>query len=269
MSAIRDTYFSPETIARLKEEFNQNPKHRVMVLEDFLKPELADSLFEHFPTEDQMRRHYKGLNEQKSEGSSFELYHPDFESVRQSLMDKAWCSVLDEITGFKGLSLPDDFRGSGVHQGFNGSFLDIHVDFNIHPVHNLHRRLNLLIYINKHWKEAYGGHVELWDEEVKTCLNKYAPNFNRCVIFETTEISYHGYDKISVPEGESRKSMFCYYYTPIADRSQVKYHDTIFKPRPTDTASKKTKTFLKENLKNMVKKTMHAVGATTFFKKFE
>lgn len=268
-SLIQDKYFQPETISRLNAEFNANPRQRFMVLDDFLKLEVAESLFAHFPTEDQMRRHYKGLNEQKSEGSSFDQYHPDFEEVRQSLMDKSWCKVLDEITGFKDLILPDDFRGAGVHQGFNGSFLDIHVDFNIHPVHNLHRRLNLLIYLNKHWKDEYGGHLELWDGEVKNCLHKFSPAFNRCVIFETTEVSYHGYDKISVPEGESRKSMFCYYYTPIADRSLVKYHDTIFKPRPTDTTSKKTKTFVKENLKNMVKKTMHAVGLTTFFKKFE
>lgn len=269
MSTIQDKYFTPEVIAKLKAEFNKDPRHKFMVLDDFLQPEIADSLYTNFPSEDQMRRHYKGLNEQKSEGSSFGDYHPDFEKVRQSLMDSKWCRVLDEITGFKDLILPDDFRGSGVHQGFNGSFLDVHVDFNIHPVHNLHRRLNLLIYLNKNWQPEYGGYLELWDENVQNCLQTFSPGFNRCVVFETTEISYHGYDKISVPEGESRKSMFCYYYTPIADRSKVKYHDTVFKPRPTDTTSKKTRTFLKENIKNMVKKTMHALGATSFFKRFE
>jgi hypothetical protein len=268
MSHINDRLFRPEVIAEMKEEFNRHAYRRI-VIDDFLKPETAELLYEHFPTEDQMRRHYKGLNEQKSEGSSFDKYHPVFEAVRQSLMDPAWSKVLDEITGFDGLTLPDDFRGAGVHQGFDGSFLDIHVDFNIHSVLDLHRRLNLLIYLNKAWQPEYGGHLELWNEDVSECLEMISPDFNRCAIFATTETSFHGYDKMDLPEGESRKSIFSYYYTPVADRSSVKYHDTIFKPRPTDSRMKKTKTAVKENAKNLIKKGLHKVGAKGFFKKFE
>lgn len=268
MTYINEKYFQKEEIEKLKTQFNSQ-SYRNIVLDDFLKPEIAESLYQNFPTENQMRRHYKGLNEQKSEGSSFDQYHPDFEKVRQSLMDKEWSKILDEITGFQDLILPDDFRGSGVHQGFDGSFLDIHVDFNIHPVLDLHRRLNLLIYLNKDWKDEYGGELELWDEDVKNCLHKIKPAFNRCAIFATTEVSYHGYDKMTLPEGQSRKSIFCYYYTPIADRSKVKYHDTIFKPRPTDSKMKKTQTAVKEQAKNIIKGTLHKLKVRSFFKKFE
>jgi len=268
MSLINDRLFKPEVIQEMRETFNKQ-SYRSIVIDDFLKPEVAEQLYANFPTEDQMRRHYKGLNEQKSEGSSFDQYDPLFEGVRQSLMDPAWSKVLDQITGFEGLVLPDDFRGAGVHQGFDGSFLDIHVDFNIHSVLDLHRRLNLLIYLNKGWKDEYGGHLELWNEDVSECTEKISPSFNRCAIFATTETSWHGYDKMDLPEGESRKSIFSYYYTPIADRSKVKYHDTIFKPRPTDTRMKKTKTMVKENLKNTIMKGLHKFGAKGFFKKFE
>ncbi|MEZ5003789.1 MAG: 2OG-Fe(II) oxygenase [Chitinophagales bacterium] len=268
MSHINDRLFTPEVIAEYKKQFNEHKLRRV-VIDDFLKPDIAESIFEHFPDESQMRRHYKGLNEQKSEGSSFDQYHPHFEEVRQSIMDEKWTKVLDEITGFTGLVLPDDFRGAGVHQGFDGSFLDIHVDFNIHPVLDLHRRLNLLIYMNKDWKPEYKGYLELWNEDVSECIDEIAPSFNRCVIFETNEVSYHGYDKMDLPEGVTRKSIFSYYYTPIAERSKVKYHDTIFKPRPSDTTIKKAQTAVKEGAKNFIKKGLHKIGAKKFFKKFE
>ena len=268
MSHINEALFQPERIQAMKEEFNRFDYRRI-VIDDFLKPEIAERLYENFPTEDQMRRHYKGLNEQKSEGSSFDKYDPVFEEVRQSIMDVKWAKVLDEITGFDGLILPDDFRGAGVHQGFDGSFLDIHVDFNIHSVKDLYRRLNLLIYLNKDWKDSYGGHLELWNEDVTECIEKISPGFNRCAIFATTETSWHGYDKMDLPEGVSRKSIFSYYYTPIPDRNAVPYHDTIFKARPSDTRLKKTQTAVKESAKNMIKKGLHKMGAKGFFKRFE
>lgn len=268
MSHISDRLFKDDVIQQMKEAFNEHHYRRI-VIDDFLKPEAADMIYDNFPGEDQMRRHYKGLNEQKSEGSSFDNYHPIFEEVRQSIMSHDWTKVLDEITGFENLTLPDDFRGAGVHQGFDGSFLDIHVDFNIHPVLDLHRRLNLLIYLNKDWKDEYGGHLELWNPDVSECEEVISPDFNRCVIFATTEDSFHGYDKMDLPEGQSRKSIFSYYYTPIEDRSSVKYHDTVFKARPSDTRMKKTQTMLKENAKNFIKKGLHKVGAKGFFKRFE
>ena len=96
MSHISERLFQPEVISEMKEVFNTHSYRRI-VIDDFLKPEVAEQLYDNFPTENQMRRHYKGLNEQKSEGSSFDQYHPIFEEVRQSLMDPAWAKVLDEI----------------------------------------------------------------------------------------------------------------------------------------------------------------------------
>ncbi|MCP4123468.1 MAG: hypothetical protein GY751_17090 [Bacteroidetes bacterium] len=75
MSVINDRLFNPEVIREMKTTFNKH-RYRSIVIDDFLKPEVAEQLFSNFPTEDQMRRHYKGLNEQKSEGSSFVKYDP-------------------------------------------------------------------------------------------------------------------------------------------------------------------------------------------------
>ncbi len=91
------------------------------------------------------------------------------------------------------------------------------------------------------------------------CEKKVDPIFNRCVIFETSGFSYHGYSKISIPEDESRKSFYAYLYTD-EQGIQGSYHDTTFKVRPTESTLKKVQTNTKESLKNTVKKTFKKLG---------
>jgi Rps23 Pro-64 3,4-dihydroxylase Tpa1-like proline 4-hydroxylase len=64
---------------------------------------------------------------------------------------------LETLTGITGL-LPDPHLwGGGLHQIQRGGFLKVHADFNRHERLDLDRRLNLLVYLNKDWKEEYGG----------------------------------------------------------------------------------------------------------------
>lgn len=51
--------------------------------------------------------------------------------------------------------------------------------------------------MNKDWEDSYEGHLELWDltGEQKNLLGRFAPTLNRCVIFETNGISFHGHPK--------------------------------------------------------------------------
>jgi len=138
---------------------------------------------------------------------------------------------LEALTGIGGL-IPDPyFGGAGPHQILPGGFLKVHADFNWHPLLKLDRRLNLLVYLNKDWREEYGGHLELWDREMKACERRILPVFNRTVVFSTTDFSYHGHPRpLSCPEGMTRKSVSFYYYTngrPDEERSAP--HDTVFR----------------------------------------
>jgi hypothetical protein len=139
---------------------------------------------------------------------------------------------LERLTGIDGL-IPDPyFGGGGLHQIEPGGFLKMHVDFNVHPKLRLDRRLNMLIYLNRNWREEYGGHLELWDASSRECRKKILPVFNRTVIFSTTEASLHGHPHpLSSPPGVTRKSVSLYYYTagrPAAERTEP--HDTRFVP---------------------------------------
>ena len=265
--AINTEVVNEQTIAKYQSEFATAKPYKHLVIDNFLTPSLAEDLYTNFPKVSELRKHYKGLNENKSEGSSFQDYHAGFGEVLNGIKSEGFIEWLEQVVQIDDLSLPDDHRGAGVHQGKNGSFLDIHVDFSVHPILNLHRRLNLLIFLNKNWKAEYGGLLELWNEDVSVLEKEVLPAFNRAVIFETTDTSYHGYDVINIPENESRKSIYSYYYSPVGQG--VKYHDTIFKPRPTDSTAKKIKTNTKETIKNTIKKTLKIIGLKGLFEKYE
>jgi len=138
---------------------------------------------------------------------------------------------LEAVTGIEGL-IPDPyFGGGGLHQIEPGGFLKIHTDFNVHPKLKIDRRINLLIYLNRNWRDEWGGHLELWSADMRSCRQRIAPLFNRTVIFSTTDTSFHGHPHpLQSPAGVTRKSVSLYYYTagrPEDEKSAP--HDTIFR----------------------------------------
>lgn len=160
-------------------------------------------------------------------------------TARRFLLDLnsfRFCSFLEALTGISGI-IPDPYlEGGGVHEICTGGYLKMHTDFNWHNKLMLHRRINMLIYLNKDWNEEWGGNLELWDSDMaKQCI-KIPPLFNRTVIFSTTDFSYHGHpDPLQSPEGISRKSLALYYYTNSRPPKEVKFHrstTTNYQARP-------------------------------------
>lgn len=262
MKYLNDWLFDPANVERLSQEFISNQPYPHIVLDDFLKPEVALQAYENFPPYELFNKKYKGLNEKKAEGSNLEDFNPIYRGICDELASNEMYKWIQKVTHIKEeVIMTDDALGRGLHQGGKGSFLDIHIDFNIHVEKNLHRRLNILIYLNKEWKEEYGGGLEMWNVDVTKREKVVTPKFNRCLIFETSEISYHGYGRINVPEDESRKSIYGYYYTKTREGASP-YHDTIFKARPEEGKLKQLQTDLKEVAKNKIKKVLKKVGIT-------
>ncbi len=153
------------------------------------------------------------------------------------LNSQTFLEFLSALTGIDTLLSDPYFEGGGFHQIPSGGFLKIHADFNKHRWSKLDRRLNVLIYLNKDWEEAWGGNFELWDKDMKGCKQKILPLYNRMAIFSTTDFSYHGHpDPLKCPPERSRKSFALYYYTngrPAEEINEgLEDHSTIFKARP-------------------------------------
>jgi len=259
MEKINPLYLEEEKKVEIFKTFQNAKPFPHIVLDNFLKEDFANELYNNFPPIDKLNKHYNGLNEKKSEGSNFQDFHPAFVALREHLMSAEYWQWISDITGVEKVFVTDDKLGTGLHQGGNGSFLDVHIDFNIHVEKDVHRRLNMLIYMNKDWLPEYGGDIELWDAKMENCIQKVAPLFNRAVMFETSEISYHGYSQINVPEGMTRKSVYTYFYTETREDA-AGYHDTVFKARPDDSTAKKIGTNVKENLKNFTKAQLKKMG---------
>jgi Rps23 Pro-64 3,4-dihydroxylase Tpa1-like proline 4-hydroxylase len=153
------------------------------------------------------------------------------------LNSRPMLDFLEILTGIKGV-IPDPyFQGGGLHQIVPGGKLGVHADFNKHPKLNLDRRINVLIYLNKDWKEEYGGHFELWNSEMTQAEQKILPIFNRCAIFNTTSWSFHGHPTpLTCPPDRTRKSIATYYYTNgRPEEEAMEAHSTLFRARPGET----------------------------------
>ncbi len=125
-------------------------------------------------------------------------------------------------------------NGGGWHMHKTNGKLNVHLDYSIHEKLNLQRKLNLIIYLNSNWKASWGGNLGLWkgnQDQPQELTTSIQPKFNRAVIFDTTQNSWHGLpDPIKFPEGEFRKSLAVYYLcTPPGDtdpRNKALYHPT-------------------------------------------
>jgi hypothetical protein len=164
------------------------------------------------------------------------------------LNSSLFLTFLEELTGIPDLISDPYFRGGGLHNIARGGKLGVHIDFNKHQKYNLDRRLNLLIYLNKDWEEEFGGHIELWNQEMSKCITKILPIFNRMVVFTTTSTSFHGHpDPLNCPQGRSRKSLALYYYTIGHDKKEISSsHSTLFRVRPEEKVDSKKKIKIKK-----------------------
>lgn len=154
---------------------------------------------------------------------------PLFRAFMQATASRQFLLFLETLTGIEGL-IPDPYYiGGGAMTAGDGDKLDMHIDFNWHYKLHAHRRCNALFYLTPGWDPDWGGALRLSNE--KKSLD-YLPFFNRLVVFNTTEESWHGQPvPISCPSDKLRKVFSAFYYTAaspdqMADPHLTKYHET-------------------------------------------
>jgi Rps23 Pro-64 3,4-dihydroxylase Tpa1-like proline 4-hydroxylase len=205
-----------------------------LVIDDFLTKQETQAAKDFPHSADNTWTSYTHVNEKKYGLSKRDRIPDSLLSIIDSLQSAEFMEALSSVTGIPGLMADDQLSGGGLHQMYPGGFLNIHSDFLIHPTRkNLKRRINLILFLSDDWKEEYGGNLEFWDREMSRCVTRLQPVFNRCVMFQTDEYSYHGCpDKLGGYPGFSRKTIALYYYTEYT-RTPTK-QSTDYKARPED-----------------------------------
>jgi Rps23 Pro-64 3,4-dihydroxylase Tpa1-like proline 4-hydroxylase len=222
-----------ERAVQLRERYLSKRPFHYVVFDNFFYPEKAEEVHQSYPR----------LEDGKWNGTTYVDQKNKFQQTSfdpGSTMDKVFKELnsvdfvkwLEKITEINGIIPDEQLFGGGLHQSIKGAFLNVHVDYNVHPQTSYHRRLNVLIYMNKDWTNEYEGLLELWDMsgEINILLEKVMPSFNKCVIFETNEKSFHGHPRpLNTPEGVNRKSIATYYYTKTRPESEIAPdHNTLY-----------------------------------------
>ena len=211
-----------------------------IVLDDFVPADIVDQCVAEFPTSEQEWDLYTDAgNSQKLAISDQSRMGPVTRHLISEFNGSAMISFLEELTGINGLVPDPHLVGGGLHQLGRGGFLNVHADFNRHPRLKLDRRLNVILYLNRDWREEYGGNLELWNSNMTRCVQRIVPEASRCVVFNTTDFSFHGNPQpVAAPNEMPRRSLAFYYYTNgRPQEEQSASHTTLYQtpgvsPRP-------------------------------------
>lgn len=191
---------------------------RHVAIDDFLDADFAMKLYDDLPQPDSMPKSRDYMFSDKRELSTLDRHSELSKQVHEIFMSPEFASLCSRLIGHE-LFIDPEYVGGGFHAGAEGSFLDLHVDFNIHPSHpDWLRELNILLYLNPGWEQSWGGELLLTDNPSSPPV-EVEPLFNRLVLMESTDKSFHGYEKINFPPGRSRRSLAAYAYSHITEGS--------------------------------------------------
>lgn len=205
-----------------------------IVLDDFIDPDVLRPLLAEWPAAGAARAYDRAQERLKFEWQPKDIHTPRLRAFLAEMNGEPMLRFLEALTGIRKLIADPYYVGGGLHETRAGGHLSVHADFNVHKGMNVVRRLNLLIYLNEDWDEAWGGHLELWTRDMKERRARIAPVLGRAVIFNTDLDSFHGVpDPLACPPDRSRKSLALYYYTaPEEGIRTVPVRTTVFRPRP-------------------------------------
>ena len=210
-----------------------------MLGNNFFSNTYLDGVLRQFPDLSNLAKsqNYKNQNEIKFANNDYKNFPDNIKNFFDFLNSEFFLNFLQKLTSINETLIADsELNGGGLHEIKSGGLLKVHTDFSKHPKNNLDRRINVLIYLNKNWKEKYRGCLELWDKEMKECKQRMLPSFNKMVIFSTTDFSNHGHpDPIDCPSDISRKSIALYYFSAGRPKEEIfdkgKKNRTYFKNR--------------------------------------
>ncbi len=148
---------------------------------------------DNFCDAEKLKSMYAGIPDLKNKSRDYVFAHNKFEKSNYKELGPLFLELYQDLC-------------SGRMNAFL-SYIDMHLDFNYHPLHtNWYRNMNLLLYLNKDWQPEYRGHLKLVDLRSGEEKELDVP-FNRMIIQQTRPYTLHGYGMTNFPDNKFRTSI--------------------------------------------------------------
>ena len=193
-----------------------------LVIDNFLSDDFAEKALKHFPDLDD--KSWEHSSEVGVEVKSRTNWQSEFDipecivDVIRIVNSSIILRSMSEIFDIPKLMPDPYFTGGGLNLSQKNGHLDVHIDGNYHDASGLNRRMNLILYLNRNWEKTWGGEFGIYSEDGSQLVKAVPPLYNRCVIFDSHDRSFHGLpNPINFPYDNPRRSIILYYYT-VAQR---------------------------------------------------
>jgi Rps23 Pro-64 3,4-dihydroxylase Tpa1-like proline 4-hydroxylase len=215
---------------RIREEFDRprEIKTRHAAIDDLLPESVAVEIREAFPDTRGMRL-LDSFRERKYTSKSLDKFSPILAEITMAFQQRNVLEAVAAITGTRDAVGDPLLYAGGISAMKKGHFLNPHIDNSHDYEQKNYRVLNLLYYCSPDWKPEFGGNLELWDESVTTPI-EIPSLFNRLVLMETNERSWHSVNEVKVDS--LRCCVSNYYFSPHSPNGYETTHVTFFQGRP-------------------------------------
>jgi dTDP-glucose 4,6-dehydratase len=213
-----------EKIKKLNDHFIDAEPFEHIIIPDFLSSKYAEKIFNDFPIDIYSGNWHEYNNpiEKKITNDNINDMPMCIKQFFYLLSCKEIIGKIQLLSGIEQLEYDPYLHGAGIHIHKTGGKLDMHLDYEKHPFLNKERRLNIILYMSKNWKEEWNGDTQLWDKDLTKCVSKSPVIFNTALIFKTNEISWHGLpEEIKCPQGILRKTIAYYYVSPLDSKPDI------------------------------------------------
>ena len=207
-----------DNLEYLQQQFLHAEPFDHIIIPNFLNEEYAEALYSAFPEDVESGTWHKYNNplEKKYTKDDIKNIPVCLKEFFYLLSTREIIDTFSQLSDIKDLEHDPYLHGAGLHAHPRGGKLHMHLDYEKHPFTSKERRLNVILYMSKDWKEEWNGETQLWDKTMQNCVVKSPVKFNTAIIFKTNETSWHGLpETITCPEGVLRKSIAYYYVSPI------------------------------------------------------
>jgi len=230
LSQLGDWHHNLES---LHNDFIHADPYPSIIIPDFIQPDLYHALLAEFPSIDEPGWfRYNNPIEKKYARDDINR-SPAISHLFHILQSPEFIQIIRTLTGINHLENDPHLHGAGLHAHPTHGKLDMHLDYSIHPLSELERRVNLIYFLNETWNSAWGGDLELWNAEFTECRRRIPPTGNTAALFQTSDISWHGLPRpITCPPDRCRQSAAIYYISPPRENATLRLKAS-FRPLPT------------------------------------